>query len=492
MTDRLKKWIFSLQGKFILVASVCLLVFTIAGSFLILSREKDLYMQDIVNQGKVLAEISRLTITNVMVYNDLGIMDEQDIFDYLDYFIMNLMERDKRVRYVFIVDNKNMALAQSNVSKQDTVIDESITDVFTDFKTRITETGFQNEQILKITAPLNIETKNWGALQIGLSIKDVHSAVDSLKREILAISAISSIIALMIISIGAKVLAKPVIQLTGKMDSIKTYGDFNPQTFELNDRRDEIGELQKSCLWMLHRLKEADKEHKKTLEVLAQTEKMVSIGRLASGVAHEINNPLGAITLCFKNLIESDIRDFKKEELIIAIDDGLQKIKGITGQLLDFSRITVTEKKPVDVNDLINHLLVLLNYSASRKNIKIVSDLSGDIPKILMDENKMTQVFLNIMLNALQAMDRGGVLTIKTKRDNGFCEVFVNDTGTGISPDVLPNVFDPFFTTKGIGEGTGLGLSVSKGIVDQHGGTIEISSEVDAGTTFKVKLPIEA
>lgn len=226
------------------------------------------------------------------------------------------------------------------------------------------------------------------------------------------------------------------------------------------------------------------------MEVLSQTEKMVSIGRLASGVAHEINNPLSGIALCFKNLTELKMEHSKREQLIGAINDGLQKIKNIIEQLLDFSRMTVTEKKPADVNNLINRLLVLLNYSASKKNIKIVDDLSDDIPEILMDENKMTQVFLNIMLNALQAMDGGGVLTIKTIKGNGFCVVSISDTGKGIHQEIRPYIFDQFFTTKDVGEGTGLGLSVSKGIVDQHGGAIDVESEVGVGTTFRIKLPI--
>lgn len=491
MMKKLKKWIFSLQGKFILVASMCLLVFTATGSFLILSREKNLYMQDITNQGKILSEISRLMLTNVMVYKELGMMDEQDLIDYLDYFIMNLMERDKRVKYVVVLNNKGGVLTLSYVSEYKKMFTDSSTwEAITNLETDIVDGSFQGDPILKITAPLNIDTKNWGAIQIGFSTKNVHESIDSLKKEIIVIDIIFSTLALMIISIGARVLAKPVVGLTRKMDSIKTYGDFNPQTFELKGRRDEIGELQKSFHWMLQRFKEADEEHKKTFEVLSQAEKMVSIGRLASGVAHEINNPLSGITLCFKNLTELKMEHSKREQLIEAINDGLQKIKNIIEQLLDFSRMTVTEKTPIDVNNLINRLLVLLNYSASKKNIKIVNDLSDDIPEILIDENKMTQVFLNIMLNALQAMDGGGVLTIKTIKDNGFCVVSISDTGEGIHQEIKPYIFDPFFTTKGVGEGTGLGLSVSKGIIDQHGGAIDVESEVGVGTTFRVKLPL--
>ncbi|MEK7864974.1 MAG: ATP-binding protein, partial [Nitrospirota bacterium] len=291
---------------------------------------------------------------------------------------------------------------------------------------------------------------------------------------------------------GAKVLARPVSKLSKIMDGIKSHGDLEieNQYVELKDRRDEIGELQKSFLWMLQRLREADREHKKTVEVLSQTEKMVAIGRLAAGVAHEINNPLSGMTLCFKNLMEADVDNLTREKLVLAINDGLQKIKNIVGHLLDFSRMTVTEKTPVDLNNLINRLLVLLNYPASKKNIEIINDLSDDISEILIDENKMSQVFMNIMINAVQAMDDGGRLTIRTKADDGFCVVSIEDTGAGISPDIMSRIFDPFFTTKGIGEGTGLGLSVSKGIVEQHGGMIEVDSEAGAGTTFKIKLPL--
>ena len=120
------------------------------------------------------------------------------------------------------------------------------------------------------------------------------------------------------------------------------------------------------------RLREAGREHKKTVEVLSQTEKMVAIGRLAAGVAHEINNPLSGMTLCFKNLMETNVDNLTREKLVMAINDGLQKIKNIVGHLLDFSRMTVTEKTPEDLNNLINRLLVLLNYPASKRILRLL------------------------------------------------------------------------------------------------------------------------
>ncbi|MEK7788717.1 MAG: hypothetical protein AAB283_02260, partial [Planctomycetota bacterium] len=252
MIEKLRKWIFSLQGKFILVASMCILVFTTIGSFIILSREENLYRQDIINQGKVFAEISRLMLTNMMVYNELGMMDRQDLIDYLDYFIMNLMERDRRVRYAMVLDNDGGILAHSNISESGKVYtDESLWKAVTGLEqTEISDGRFQNEPILKITAPLNIDTKRWGIIQIGLSTKEVYESIDSLRKEIIFLIILCSMISLMIISIGAKVLARPVSKLSKIMDGIKSHGDLEieNQYVELKDRRDEIGELQKSFL----------------------------------------------------------------------------------------------------------------------------------------------------------------------------------------------------------------------------------------------------
>ncbi len=496
MTTLLRKckaWVFSLQGKFILVASFCIFIFSLIGSFIIISREESLYRKDMVNQCKVIAEISRVTLTNVMVFNELGMMDKLDLIDYLDYFIMNLMDRDKRVRYVIVLDDNGGVLAHSNISEYNkTYKDESLWKAALHLnETEIVDSSLQGESIHKVTTPLNIGTKRWGIIQIGLSMEDMHKSIDALKREVIRLVIIFSSISLLIISIGAEVLAKPVTRLSHIMDGIKNHGDLKQYAFELKDRRDELGKLQKSFLWMIQRLRDADSERKKTMEVLSQTEKMVSVGRLASGVAHEINNPLGGITVCFKNLMKSGMDDVTKEEHIELINDCLQKIKNIVEQLLNFSKMTVTEKTPTDLNGLLDRLLLLLNYATAEKRITVVKDFGEYMQKILIDEGKMGQVFMNIIINAIQAMDNGGVLTIKTGQGNGFYEIFVKDTGAGIPPDIISNIFDPFFTTKSVGVGTGLGLSVSKSIVEQHGGTIEVKSELGAGTIFKIKLPME-
>ncbi|MDA8089151.1 MAG: ATP-binding protein [Nitrospiraceae bacterium] len=484
---------FSLQGKFILVASFCIFVFALIGSLVIISREERMYRQDIVNQGKAIAEISRLTLTNIMVYNELGMMDNQNLIDFIDYFIEDLMKRDKRIRYAAVTDKNGMVLSYSNLDGYGygRYCNDSVTlKAVSTRKTLITDGDFNGDRVLDIVTPLNISTKAWGALRIGLSTKETRASIAALKKEIVLLITLFYAIAIVITSIGARFLSKPVTKLSQIMDGIKDHGDIEHYVFKLADRRDELGKLQKSFLWMIQRLRDAGIERRKTMEVLGQTEKMVSIGRLASGVAHEINNPLGGITVCFKNLMTLEMDDATREEHVELINDCLQKIKNIVEQLLDFSKMTVTEKSPTDLNGLLNRLLLLLNYAAEEKRITVIRDFEEKLPDISMDQSKMGQVFMNVMINAMQAMDSGGVLTIETGRKDGFYEILIKDTGTGMSPDVVPHIFDPFFTTKSVGEGTGLGLSVSKGIVEQHGGTIEVESEIDAGTIFRIKLPV--
>ena len=175
---------------------------------------------------------------------------------------------------------------------------------------------------------------------------------------------------------------------------------------------------------------------------------------------------------------------------IKVINSGLERIQDIVKQLLDFSKKTSLSVSPMSISNLIDGVLKLTEYLISEKKIKVVKNFSTDIPQVILDQNKMEQVFLNVILNAIQAMDeKSGELTIETVSNNGFCDLSFADTGPGIPAKVLPHIFDPFFTTKPVGERRGLGLSVSKSIVEQHNGKI-IFETSEKGTRFTVKLPL--
>ena len=232
-------------------------------------------------------------------------------------------------------------------------------------------------------------------------------------------------------------------------------------------------------------------EEKRLQEKIIQSEKMAALGLLVAGVAHEINNPLGGVLNSLYNLSMVKMDSKRREEYLMLMKGGLERIQHTLKSLLDFAQQGPPLKSLSDINEMTEHVFSLLSHTISEKRIRCEKRLSNDIPKFMADRNKIEQVLMNLTINAIQSMESGGVLIIKTSRDNGFCVISVKDTGKGIPEDILPRIFDPFFTTKDVGQGTGLGLSVSKGIVEQHNGTIEVWTEIGKGTDIVVKLPID-
>ncbi len=231
-------------------------------------------------------------------------------------------------------------------------------------------------------------------------------------------------------------------------------------------------------------------DKKQMEEQMRIAEKLAAVGQLSAGIAHEINNPLGGIRLCFNNLVSMQMDDETRKSHIDIINSGLERIQVIVKQLLDFSKRSSLVVSPVSINDLIENVLQLTDYLISRKNIKVTKNLSPDMPEVMVDPNKMEQVFLNIVINAIHAINgTSGLLSIESSFDNGYCKVSFTDSGDGIPDDILPYIFDPFFTTKAVGQGTGLGLSVSKSIVEQHKGEILVETGPN-GTKFTVILPV--
>lgn len=229
---------------------------------------------------------------------------------------------------------------------------------------------------------------------------------------------------------------------------------------------------------------------KKLERQILSSEKLASVGKLAAGVAHEINNPLGGILNCLYNLRKGALSAGRQEEYLVSMEDGLRRVQKIVRQLLDFSQQHKPELSPAGINHIVERVLVLTSHLFAPNRIVLETDLGRDLPDLMVDRHMIEQVLMNLILNAVQAMRTGGVLRLCTSVADGMCQVEIKDTGCGIPASVLPKIFDPFFTTKGEGEGTGLGLAVSLGIAEQHGGKILVDSEVGRGTTFTLCLPV--
>ena len=223
---------------------------------------------------------------------------------------------------------------------------------------------------------------------------------------------------------------------------------------------------------------------------LVQADKLSSIGLLAAGVAHEVNTPLAVISTYAQMLAKQVSEDDQKSKLLEKIAKQTFRASEIVNSLLNFSRTSPTEFVEVDINRVIRETLTLIEHQLQKAGVHVETKLAATVPPVKGNAGKLQQVFLNLFLNARDAMERGGILAVSTSADEAVARIEVADTGQGIHPENLARIYDPFFTTKGARKGTGLGLSVTYGIVREHGGTIEVESEPGVGTRFQVEFPL--
>jgi two-component system NtrC family sensor kinase len=254
--------------------------------------------------------------------------------------------------------------------------------------------------------------------------------------------------------------------------------------------RGEMGFLCQAINQMAEAVEQRERQLKEaTRQQIGQSEKLASIGRLAAGIAHEINNPLTGV-LTFSHLLRKkpNLDDQDREDLDLVLRETT-RVREIVKGLLDFARQSPSAREPLDINEVIRHSMALLRKQKEFLRVTIEEDLGPDLPRISGDRNQLQQVLLNLSLNACEAMPDGGKLRIATSAQEGKVSITVADTGHGIKKEHLGRIFDPFFTSKPVGKGTGLGLSVTHGIVEQHEGTIEVETTEGEGSTFTVKLP---
>ena len=291
----------------------------------------------------------------------------------------------------------------------------------------------------------------------------------------------------------ANKIMNPVHQLINASRQVSE-GSLTPEIGPIS-KDEEMGILQNTFKDMVASMgrRRAEAENR-----LIQSEKQASVGRLAAGVAHEINNPLtGVLTYTHMLLRRKDIGDDIRSDLQ-TIAESTERVRKIVKSLLDFSRQTKLDKEPSDVNMLIRSVISPMENQALVKGVSIKFDPGENLPMLTLDRNQFQSVLINLIINALDSTEPGGNINIYTATglsasdtSKKGVDITVADTGCGIPPENLDKLFDPFFSTKEVGQGTGLGLSVSYGIVQRHGGTIGVQSDVGRGSIFTIWLPIE-
>lgn len=365
-----------------------------------------------------------------------------------------------------------------------------------------------NEWYITAYEPIkNVNEEIVGILYVGMLEKPYIDLRNKVMLTFTGVAIVCVIILLVVLSFITSSIIRPLQDMVKATNKIAR-GDLNHRVGI--EFQDEVGQLAQSFNSMTDELKKANAklvQWGKTLEkrveqrtqelqnmqnYMIQSEKMASLGKMAAGVAHEINNPLTSILINAHLLMEKTDKNSSPYESLNLIAEETTRCSDIVKGLLEFSRQSPPQKNLVNINHIISHIISILENQMGFQNITIQKKLGENLPAIEVDENKIKQVFWNLMINAGEAMPEGGLLIITSRISSTQqnLEIAFKDTGVGIKKENMSKLFDPFFTTKS--GGTGLGLAVIYGIVQQHGGKIDVQSEVSKGSTFIISLPLQS
>ncbi|HEX8289240.1 MAG TPA: ATP-binding protein [Pyrinomonadaceae bacterium] len=322
----------------------------------------------------------------------------------------------------------------------------------------------------------------WWSFQNGMSFEAW--------RRYLVFSIISALVPnLLLVLLIVRTISRPLRKITLAALQV-TKGNYGTE-IELRKSNDEIGLLANSFNEMSRKMSSDIEQLRCLNEQLVRTEKLAAMGTLAAGVAHEVNNPLASISSLIQMMQSNDGLDEKTKDNLRLISTQIQRISQVTRDMMDFARARPAAKSSVDINKVIETTLRLASFDKAFQKLKLTKRLEKNLPQIYADGDQIQQVFLNLLLNARDAMPDGGEIFVETSNKLNEIIVEITDSGIGIKDDDVKKIFDPFFTTKPTGKGTGLGLAVCYGIITAHNGKIEVLSNESGGTSFLVALPVK-
>ncbi len=530
----------SLQQKFIIITFSTVIMFMIVMGIMITRREHNMMRLDVKSQGKILAETLAIPVMNDLIYEKLGLVEEGGL---IDNYIRDIYENtDVDLLYLAVLDVDGRVISHNDFNEYGEVYDDPLTvRALTADSTVVQEfhdidSGYD---ALDFTTPLSIGKKRWGILKFAISLEGLDHAVKAVILNTIIITLVLMVIGFCFIILLNRRFIRPITNLAKTMeeapsdtldvkvdikggDEIALLGQsFNSMieriresNYMLQKTHNELRQFAKTmeetgedvldvkinmegcdeitllcCSFnnMIDRIRESNIELKKTHEKLLQSQKLASIGILASGVAHEINNPLGGMFNCVKMLEEmGEDKEFRQKYLGL-INEGLERIETTVGKLLLMSRKRKRRPQLIEIKQSIKDVYEFNEYNIVNNRIKYNEKVEGGI-NVMMDPHDFQQVITNLMINAVQSMKNGGELNIIAGKNNSHVILEVSDTGDGIAEDSHDNIFDPFYTTKQPGEGTGLGLWITYEIIKNYHGEISVSSEKGKGSTFTIKL----
>lgn len=480
----------SLQTKFMLsvIALLCVLASLIL--FVIEKREVKAIYEEQRNIGIVIAK----NIAN-MIYSQLFVWDEEGIEESIE------AEVDEKLIYIVIYDRFRSPLTATRFIKDyDEIYSFSLlgqqvdkNSFFSERKRLEDQDSVQVLRILEVEVPIFVKGSpdRWGSIKIGLSLEETRKEMRETRLMLLLIGSVGLLIGIL----GALLLAK---RITGPLKKLVeatvkiSKGHFS-QRINITSQ-DEIGNLARSFNKMSRQLLQARKKEEVANQKLIQAEKLASIGRISAGIAHEIRNPLTSVKLNIQKLMLSDNLDEVEKEHLNISQEGIKYMEKSIRDLLDFTRASELELARFSIEQILEESVKTLADSLALKKVTLKRNFQDELPQVLVDGDKLRQVFLNILRNAYEAVDEEGEITISLsllkERSRKIIKVVISDNGCGIPDKERDVIFELFYTTKTTG--IGLGLAIARKIIEQHNGSIQLSENAKKGTSFEILIPVEA
>ncbi len=476
----------SLQRKFILIAFISVLFLTIIMSFFAATKTRSALYNATEQKGRMLAQTVSALIINELIYEKLGLVEEGGL---IDNYVRELFLREElELLYVAVLDNTFQVISHSDFGEFGKFYDDPfVRKTLTSSEVLVKKSRFSEAHIdaLEFAAPLSIEGKNWGALLFSLSLRGVEREARTILVQIFSLTFLALVFLFVLIYFLSQRFIRPIIDMSQAMAEVEL--GMVEKTIPVKGK-DELSQLAESYNEMVRRIRRANEEMGLIHEKLLHSEKLATLGVLSASVAHRINNPLGGLFNCVRMLQRrGDETEFRQNYLTL-IEEGLGSIEETVGHLLWTAGKREREEEKSEISTILSGVVKFLDYRMRRQNIKYLQVISPDL-EIPIAPHDLEELFLNTMINAIQAMEKGGELTIKAKKDGSSIGIQVQDTGVGIPSDQIDKVFNLFYSTKKAGEGTGLGMWMTYELVAKYKGNIEIKSEEGIGTTVFITIP---
>jgi two-component system, NtrC family, sensor kinase len=475
-----------LRGRILLTVGITTILIMMLMSWGILYRWKQGQIQREEVTALAVSHAFSVAVIDALVYADQEFDQPEGL---LDHYIELFMTQNKRLKTITILDPQGEIVAHSWGHVPGLWVAGDLPTIMAVPSPRaVIDQTPDRSWILETIMPLHSGNHRWGVLILSFEADSIRSRISQGFILLLLFSAaVTSILLLLLWMLLGRILNSMATLLTA-MNELDFDSGFVPP---LPRRDDEIGLLHQGFRQMGDRLQQSRQDVLRAEKQVWHAERLAAIGRLASGLAHEINNPINGVRNCIF-AIKADPENLDQtREYLEMMDEGLSHASGVIEKLLGFARKQQSGMAPVFLNDAVDSVVRLVNFKLGRKNITLESVLEENLPPVMADRQLIQEVIMNLLINAVDAVPENGFIRISTTTNKNDVQLSVHDQGHGIPIHVQDQIFDPFFTTKDTGEGTGLGLSISMGIIQAHGGTLSVTSPPGEGTTFTIALPIE-